>query len=123
MVTPIYNHVSDVARAHVLLLSPPSGSPSSQPGEVKRVVLKSGEMRWVDAVEYLSKTRPELKERLVVIPDGFEHPKGWARFSGESAERWIGIQEGDYKGWKETLDGTVDDILGREKKLGVVTAL
>lgn len=118
-VPPACIHIYDVARAHVMLLSPPTSAPLSLPGEVKRVVLKSETMHWKDAVEYLAATRPELKDRLVIVPDDYEIPKGWARTSGESAERWLGIKDGDYKGWKEMLDGAVDDILRREKSLGL----
>ncbi|EIM91332.1 NAD-P-binding protein [Stereum hirsutum FP-91666 SS1] len=122
LISPTYIHVSDAARAHVLLISPPSECPTSCPGEVKRVVLKSGDMRWIDALEYLTKTRPELKERLFLIPENYEHPEGWARFSGESTEKWIGFKNGSYKDWKVMLDEAVDDILKREKGLTTVKA-
>lgn len=82
------------------------------------MVLKSGDLRWIDALRYLTDTRPsELKDRLLVIPEGYEHPEGWARLSNESAEKWLGLKEGDYKGWKQMLDETVDDILQREQTL------
>ena len=74
-------------------------------------------MQWKDAVEYLAETRPELRERLLIVPENYEYPKAWVKFSGESAEKWIGFKESDYKGWKEMLDATVDDILRREKQV------
>lgn len=86
------------------------------------MVLKSGDMRWIDALEYLTKTRPELQERLFLIPESYEHPEGWARFSGGSAEKWIGLKDGSYKDWKVMLDEAVDDILKRENCLAKATA-
>lgn len=74
-------------------------------------------MHWKDAVEYLAETRPYLRERLFIVPENYEYPKTFVTFSGESAERWIGLKESDYKGWKEMLDETVDDILDREKQV------
>lgn len=73
---------------------------------------------WKDAVEYLTKTRPELKERLFEVPEGYV-AKGdgvkWLSLDGSSAEKVIGMKE--YIGWEKILDDTVDDILKREKEL------
>lgn len=83
------------------------------------MVLKAKTMHWKDAVEYLAETRPELRDRLLEVPKGWEYPEAWVKFSGKSAERWIGMKDEDYKEWKETLDETVDDILKRENALGI----
>lgn len=77
---------------------------------------------WKDAVEYLCKTRPELKDRLFVTPEetaGGEALK-WYRLDGSSAEKIIGMKE--YIGWEKIVDETIDDILKREKKLGATLA-
>lgn len=50
------------------------------------MVLKSGDMCWIDVLGYLTEMRPELEEKLLLIPEGYEHPKGSARFSGESVD-------------------------------------
>lgn len=112
---PCCIHVSDVARAHVLLLDAP---PSKEP---KRVVLNGVDLVWKDAVEYLGKTRPELKDRLFVAS---EEPAGealkWYKLDGSSAEKIIGMKE--YIGWEKIVDETIDDILKHEKALGATVA-
>ncbi|EIM81632.1 NAD-P-binding protein [Stereum hirsutum FP-91666 SS1] len=115
MLTPTFVHISDVACAHVLLLS----VPPFPAGECKRIVLKDGFIHWKDATEYLEKTRPELEHRLYEIPEGYQ-TETCVSFDGSSAESVLGMKEGEYKGWKETLDDTINDILEREKRLGIV---
>lgn len=115
MLTPTFVHIFDVARAHVLLLS----IPPFPAGECKRIVLKDGFIHWKDATEYLERTRPELKHRLYEIPEGYQ-TEICVSFDGSSAERVLGMKEDEYKGWQETLDDTINDILEREKRLGIV---
>lgn len=117
MFPPAFIHVEDAARAHVLLLTGTSSTPSLPAGQVKRVVLYDGLMKWHEAVRYLEETRPEIRERLFVVPEGYEGGEGCARSDGSSSERWVGMKKEDYKGWKETLDATVDCILKRELEL------
>ncbi|EIM84921.1 NAD-P-binding protein [Stereum hirsutum FP-91666 SS1] len=118
MFPPVFINVEDTARAHVLLLTGTSSTPSLPAGQVKRVVLYDGLMKWHEAVRYLEETRPAIRERLFVVPEGYEGDEGCARSDGTSSERWVGMKKEDYKGWKETLDATVDCILKRESELG-----
>lgn len=118
MFPPAFINVEDAARAHVLLLTGTSTTSSLPAGQVKRVVLYDDLMKWHEAVRYLEETRPEIRERLFVVPEGYEGGEGCARSDGTSSEKWIAMKKEDYKGWKETLDATVDCILEREKELG-----
>lgn len=118
MFVPAFVNVEDTARAHVLLLTGTDPSlPAAKKGEVKRVILYDDIMSWHEAVHYLEETRPEIRERLFGVPEGYNAGEGCARSDGTSSERWTGMKKGDYKGWKETLDATVDCILKKEAEL------
>ncbi|TFY81094.1 hypothetical protein EWM64_g2911 [Hericium alpestre] len=109
---PGYTHVADAAAAHVLALK---ASKSDKP---KRIVSVGGYFTWKEAVEYLYGTRPALRDRLPIILQGYEASvEGWNRYDVSSSERIIGFSK--FKDWKTTLDETIDDILSREKRLGV----
>ncbi|KAI0043319.1 NAD(P)-binding protein [Auriscalpium vulgare] len=108
---PQFSHVADAARAHVLALNAP---PTTGP---RRVIAVAGAFTWRQAVAHLAKARPELKDRLPVIPD---EPDEFAfvKFDVSSAAE-IGLTE--YIGWEKTVEDTVDDILRREAELKPVT--
>ncbi|TFY80096.1 hypothetical protein EWM64_g3914 [Hericium alpestre] len=109
---PGYVHVADAAAAHGLALKTPK---SDKP---KRIVNVGGEFMWKQAVEYLYEARPELRDRLPVISEGYKASlEEWCHWDASSSKRIIGFSK--FKDWKTTLNDTIDDILAREKRLGV----
>ncbi|ETW74820.1 hypothetical protein HETIRDRAFT_431047 [Heterobasidion irregulare TC 32-1] len=69
---------------------------------------------WKEAVDYLAKKRPELKDRLPVVT-GTERVYDTVTYDASSATKLIGLTE--YISWEETLESTIDDILRREAEL------
>ncbi|THH21482.1 hypothetical protein EW146_g93 [Bondarzewia mesenterica] len=110
-VYPNYIHIADAARAHVRALNAPN---SEKP---KRIIAVAGCFTWKQAVEYLTETRPDLKDRLPVITGNEKECPEWVRYDNSSAARLLGMT--DYIGWQETLDSTVDYLVAREKDLGI----
>ena len=105
--------VRDVARAHVLALKLPPSEAS------KRFILSTNTFTWKDAVELLTKKRPELKERLPVIT-GKEPPVGTiATLDTSKTVSVLGMK--NFVKWQDTVLDTVDDELRVEKELGVAT--
>ncbi|THH18976.1 hypothetical protein EW146_g2120 [Bondarzewia mesenterica] len=110
-VNPGFAHVADAARAHVLALSAPPDTLKR-----KRVIVMSGYGLWREAVVLLRASRPELSTRLPMLTGAEADPEAYARFDGSSAEKVLGMRV--FKGWKETIEETVDDLLRMEKLLG-----
>ncbi|THH15417.1 hypothetical protein EW146_g5049 [Bondarzewia mesenterica] len=110
-VYPNYIHIADAARTHVRALNTPKS------GKPKRIIAVAGCFTWKQAVEYLTETRPDLKDRLPVITGKEKEYFEWVTFDNSSAARLVGMT--DYIGWQETLDSTVDYLLAREKDLGI----
>ncbi|THH15862.1 hypothetical protein EW146_g4680 [Bondarzewia mesenterica] len=112
---PAFINVADAARAHVAALKT---SPSDKP---KRIIAIGGEFTWREAVEYLMKARPDLRERLPDInsPDTEKGLKTIS-FDTSSAKRLVGLDK--YIGWQETVEATLDDSIKREKELGITAA-
>ncbi|KAI0064957.1 NAD-P-binding protein [Artomyces pyxidatus] len=108
---PYFLNVVDCARAHVLALNT---QPSRQP---KRVILNSGCFTWKQAVEHLRRVRPRLSDRLPTIRGDEPAPRSCASIDSSSAVRLLGWAE--YIGWQETLEQTVDDLLVREREMGL----
>jgi len=111
VIIPGFVHVSDAARAHVLALK---AAPSKKP---KRIVVQGGNVTWKQAVEHLNDVRPDLGERLPVVTGDEKEVGSPATFDTSSAARLIGLTE--YIGWEETVEATIDDLIKREKELGV----
>lgn len=107
-----FAHVNDVARAHILALNV---APSAKPN---RIIISAGKFTWKEAVDYLAKKRPELKDRLPVVK-GTEKVYDTVTYDSSSAAKLIGLTE--YISWEETLESTIDDILRREAELGIDT--
>ena len=107
-----FAHVNDVARAHILALNV---APSAKPN---RIIISAGKFTWKEAVDYLAKKRPELKDRLPVVT-GTEKVYDTVTYDSSSAAKLIGLTE--YISWEETLESTIDDILRREAELGIDT--
>jgi nucleoside-diphosphate-sugar epimerase len=107
---PLFCHASDVGDAHVRWLSSKTAAP-------QRYLLFGGAFNWATAVEYISETRPELKDRL---PKGYEEavankkdPKtSYAVLDCTPAKEELHMT---FKDWKQTLDDSLDSLLDLEK--------
>ncbi|KAI0065632.1 NAD(P)-binding protein [Artomyces pyxidatus] len=97
--------VRDVARAHVNALKLPK---SDKP---KRIIPTAGEYSWVQAVRYLAKTRPGLRDRLPVIEGDGPAVPVHATFDGKSA-KLVGLET--YISFEETVGAVIDEALERE---------
>ncbi|KAI0055423.1 NAD-P-binding protein [Artomyces pyxidatus] len=100
----------DAARAHVNALKLPK---SDKP---KRIVPNAGEYTWVQAVRYLEKTRPELKDRLPVVEGEGPAVPPHATFDDKTA-RAVGLDT--YISFEETVGAVIDQAVRREKELGI----
>lgn len=84
-----------------------------------RFLLYGGAFTWYDAVEYLHSTRPELRDRLppLELPEGKERKDvdQLAKLDTALAQDLLGMI---FKGWKETLDQSLDSLLELEKSPG-----
>ncbi|BGP52862.1 hypothetical protein JCM8202_003944 [Rhodotorula sphaerocarpa] len=111
---PLFVNVRDIALAHVRALE------VEDVNKVKsqRFLLYSGAFTWEDAVTHLATVRPELKPRLPVLPaspaEYKDHGKPLARLDCTPAREVLGLK--DLKGWKETLEETVDALVEIEKR-------
>ncbi|UZJ52813.1 hypothetical protein CBS101457_002133 [Exobasidium rhododendri] len=107
---PLFCHASDVGDAHVRWLSSKTASP-------QRYLLFGGRFNWAMAVQHISETRPDLRERL---PKGYEKAildkknpnESYATLDCTPAKEELHIS---FKGWKETLDDSLDSLLSLEK--------
>jgi nucleoside-diphosphate-sugar epimerase len=107
---PLSVDVRDVARAHVLALKVPPSEDA-----VKRFVVSSSRFTWVEAIEFIAQTRPELKPRLPIVT-GKEPPvPTFARVDTSTTETILGLK--DYVRWQDTILDTIDDLLRIEKEL------
>ncbi|KAI0264160.1 NAD-P-binding protein [Gloeopeniophorella convolvens] len=104
-------HVKDLARAHVAALSIPK---SSNP---KRIVPNAGGFAWADAVRYLRRAHPELADRLPLQGEKDPEEPPRATFDNSSAAKLLGLMK--YISFEQTIEETIDDILKREKALGI----
>ena len=100
--------VRDVANAHILALTAP---PQKEVGR-KRIIVTSGPIPWVDAVEHLRATRPELAGRLPNTSKVTKRAVGKVDVS--KAATILGLTE--YIDWKKTVDDTVDSLLAVERE-------
>ncbi|EIM84838.1 NAD-P-binding protein [Stereum hirsutum FP-91666 SS1] len=108
-VMPMFVHVSDLARAHVLALKTP---PSKQP---KRILISGGSFTWQDAIELIAKMRPQLQHRLPKYEEANAQP--CASLDTSSARQILGIKR--YRGWRETVLETIDSLIRMEQQLGL----
>ncbi|TFY64335.1 hypothetical protein EVG20_g5981 [Dentipellis fragilis] len=110
-------HVRDAALLHVLTLKA-SPTPALKP---KRIVAvgPDGHFTWVEAVQWLSETRPELRPRLPTVTGKEKHNLDeWCRWDASSAKEIVGLER--FRGWKEMVGDAIDGILQKEKELGIV---
>jgi hypothetical protein len=69
-----------------------------------------GFLRWQDVTQYLAETRVELRGRLPSLGSIPDYPGPPSTIVVERAKEMLGMEK--YIGWKQTVDDTVDDILG-----------
>ncbi len=100
--------VRDVAKAHVLALSAPLEKEVGR----KRLIVAGKPIPWLDAVEHLRATRPELAERLPNTTNAVKRP--FASVDVGRAARVLELTE--YIDWKKTVDDTADSLLAVEKE-------
>ncbi|TFY59819.1 hypothetical protein EVG20_g7647 [Dentipellis fragilis] len=95
---PAFVHVSDAARAHVLVLK---AMPSLGP---KRVILNSGYMLLKVSMKHTVQTRPKLRSRLPDMSSAPKDPEMYVKFDVGSADRILGMKT--FKTWQETVKET-----------------
>lgn len=107
---PLFCHARDVGDAHARWLE-------SDTASQERYLLFGGAFNWAMAVDYIAKTRPELKSRL---PKGYQQaietnqkgPKDYATLDTTPAEKELKMS---FKDWKQTLDESLESLLSLEK--------
>ncbi|KAK0227788.1 NAD-P-binding protein [Armillaria fumosa] len=108
---PFYCDVRDVARAHVKALT----LDRFESPEKKRFLVSGGHFTWKEAVEYLQKSRPDLKSRLPPVPTySFQEPPGKLSSIDVTRARDILHME-EYIGWENTVDDTISSLLLAEE--------
>jgi hypothetical protein len=75
-----------------------------------------GFLRWQDVAQYLAETRVELRGRLPSLDSIPDYPGPPSTIVVERAKEMLGMEK--YIGWKQTVDDTVDDILGFSAEKG-----
>ena len=111
---PINVDVRDVARAHVLALTAPLASEVGR----KRIIVSGPTMAWVDAVIYLRKAMPELRDRLPTVAEGAEEKPHLKAMTGsmKRAEELLGMKAEGMMDWRKMAEDTVKCILEVEKE-------
>ncbi|KAG6889933.1 hypothetical protein C0995_013457 [Termitomyces sp. Mi166 len=108
---PLFCDVRDVARAHVSALNLPQATSNL---EDKRFLICGGSLVWKDAIEYLHKARPELKDRIPAIDAPvLPFPGPPTTIDGSRAKMKLNMEK--YRDWTEMLNDTVNSLLDAEK--------
>ncbi|TFY78627.1 hypothetical protein EWM64_g5383 [Hericium alpestre] len=105
---PAFVHISDIARAHILALDVP---PSPKP---KRITICGGYLVLSEAVRHIARVRPELKDRLPVLEDGFTDDRPYVKFDTSAMENVLRMT--GLKTWQETIEDTIDAIVAIQKQ-------
>jgi len=110
-------HTKDVTRAHILALT----APPLSSGRRKRLILTSGEMPWIEAVEYLKAQRPDLAWRVVNITEEAKAslPRFLFKLDTKLTEEVLGLNSDNMINWREALLEVADWVLEWEKKSGL----
>ncbi len=105
--SPQFVDVRDVATAHVRALSVP-------PAADKRYLIGGGHLITKDAVQYLAKTHPELKERLPSIADAADiDVKTISVLDTSKAKKELGMDK--YISWEKTVEDATASMLSYEE--------
>ncbi|GAA5918107.1 hypothetical protein JCM6882_006347 [Rhodosporidiobolus microsporus] len=109
---PLFCHVEDVALAHVRALE----VEDEEKVKGQRFLLYGGAFTWEDAITHLASARPSLASRLPQIPSSGPKDAGRpiAKLDISPAEDVLGMTQ--LKGWKTTLEETVDALVEIEKQ-------
>lgn len=98
--------VRDVAKAHILALTSPLTSASPGIGR-KRILVGGPNWFWKDAVELLSETRPQYREKLSDASDAVRTDV--ATIDNSRAKEVLGLTE--FVDWKDTVQDTADALM------------
>lgn len=111
--TPGYTDVREVAKMHVNAIKSPLESVVGR----KRILISSPiDLDYGDAVRYLIKARPELKDRIV---DPETAPKFDVNRMPVDVQRIADVLDfkvDEYRPWQETILDTIDSLLALEKQ-------
>jgi nucleoside-diphosphate-sugar epimerase len=114
---PGYVDIRDVARAHILALNSIPQT-AVHDGKIKRLVLASPyDKDWKEAIEFLLKERPSLKDRLA-SPGSKNVPRRSGPLNGidyERVEEVLGMKRDEFRAWKETILDAVDSFVRIEE--------
>ncbi|GAA5865444.1 hypothetical protein JCM8547_001246 [Rhodosporidiobolus lusitaniae] len=106
---PLFVNVQDLALAHVKALE------ISDDVAGQRFLLYGGSFTWEDAIAHLQTARPALASRLPKLPETFKDAgKLIAKLDITPAREVLGLKA--LKGWKETLEETIDALVEIEKQ-------
>jgi len=101
--------VRDAARAHIAALELPKGAVQKQ----KRFIISGGVVLLPETVEYISKTRPELKDRLPSIENPAPLPGPLSTIDTSLAKEYLNMT--DYIPMQDTVIATLDSLVRVEK--------
>ncbi|GAA6025771.1 hypothetical protein JCM11491_001985 [Sporobolomyces phaffii] len=112
---PLFCATEDVATAHRRAIEV-----DVEQVRGKRFLLCGGAFTWEEAIRHLASTHPGLIPRLPRLVDPADptrdqdHGRTIARLDCSPAREVLGIEA--FKGWKETLDDTVERLLNLERE-------
>ncbi|KAK4332194.1 Epimerase domain-containing protein [Rhodotorula toruloides] len=110
---PLFAHVVDVALAHVRAVEVEEEKVKGQ-----RFLICGGAFTWEEATAHLASVRPSLAPRLPTLPPSpaeyKDAGKPLARLDCTPAKEVLGLE--GFRGWKETLEETVDALVEIEKR-------
>ncbi|BGP04584.1 hypothetical protein JCM10049v2_000386 [Rhodotorula toruloides] len=110
---PLFAHVVDVALAHVRAVEVEAEKVKGQ-----RFLICGGSFTWEEATAHLASVRPSLAPRLPTLPASpsqyKDAGKPLARLDCTPAKEVLGFE--GFRGWKETLEETVDALVEIEKR-------
>lgn len=107
---PYFSDVRDVAKAHVAALSLPKNIEGLTR---KRFLISSGSFSWSEAVEHLSKARPDLNGRFPSVENAPAAPGPLSTIDTAPAAQHLKLTQ--VINWQKSVEDTVDNLLEFEK--------
>lgn len=101
--------VRDAARAHIAALELPKGAVQKP----KRFIVSGGTVLLPNTIEHISKTRPELKDRLPSIENPASLPGPLSTIDTSLAKKYLHMT--DHISLQDTVIATLDSLLRVEK--------